>query len=177
MVKTNTKIFNVFYRFWYWSSNGIIADVVLHHFDLHFQGQTFSYYAFEIKIVQWQWMFPEDLPQLARSLPWSCSCFIIYALNNRCSVVVDNLYSRSWRLGPFHSELSNSLIKLYSNDRLISELNRLISEPNNHGNAESNNDDVEPPVPTICSSKLSLHVAKTESRQLLPTSASHISSM
>ena len=27
------------YRFWYLPSNGTIANVVLHHFDLHFQGQ------------------------------------------------------------------------------------------------------------------------------------------
>ena len=49
-----------------------IADVVLHHSDLHFQGQTFSCYAFPIKIVQWQWMSPADLPRLARPLPSSC---------------------------------------------------------------------------------------------------------
>ena len=40
----------------------------------HFQGKT-SFYAFAIKIVQWQWILPADLPRLARPTSWCCSCF------------------------------------------------------------------------------------------------------
>ena len=50
-MKAIAKIYNVFYRFLYLTSNDIIADVVLHQFDLHFQGQTFFSYSFAIKIV------------------------------------------------------------------------------------------------------------------------------
>ena len=49
----------VFYRFEYFLSNGTVAEVVLHNFYLHFQGQTFSCYVFAIKIVQSRWMSPQ----------------------------------------------------------------------------------------------------------------------
>ena len=37
------------YRIWYLPSNGTIANVVLHDFDLRFQGQTSSCYALAIE--------------------------------------------------------------------------------------------------------------------------------
>ena len=83
---------HVFYRFWYLLSNGATADVVLHHFDHHFQGQIFSCYAFVLKTVQWQWMSLTNLPRLARTPPWSCSC--LYKRNSgRCSVRCSAIYS------------------------------------------------------------------------------------
>ena len=40
-VKIGAEMCNVFYRLVYLSSNDNIADAVLHHVDLHVQGQTF----------------------------------------------------------------------------------------------------------------------------------------
>ena len=59
---------NFFDRFWYLPLNGAIADVALHHFDLNCQCQTFSCFALTMKIVQWQWTSPADLPRLAVEL-------------------------------------------------------------------------------------------------------------
>ena len=53
-----------FYSGWYSPSNGTIANVVLCDLDLHFQGKTFSYYAFALKKLQRQWMTPADLTRL-----------------------------------------------------------------------------------------------------------------
>ena len=47
--------------------NITIADVMCYHFDLHFQGQTFTLYAFAIKKFQLQWMSPADLTWLIRT--------------------------------------------------------------------------------------------------------------
>ena len=48
-----------FYRFWYLPRNDTNADVVIHHFDVHFQDPAFSFSAFAITIVQqWQLMSP-----------------------------------------------------------------------------------------------------------------------
>ena len=48
--------------------SGTVVDVVLHHSKLHVQGEKFSCYAFEIKIVQYKWMSPADLPRPAVKL-------------------------------------------------------------------------------------------------------------
>ena len=58
MVKAGAKMYNVFYIFLYLPSNATIADVVIHHFDLHFQGRSFSCYALALNIVQWQRISP-----------------------------------------------------------------------------------------------------------------------
>ena len=67
MAKANAK--NVqccfFYIVLYLPQNRTIADVVLRHFDLHFQGETFSCFAFAIEIEQRQWMSRTDLPRVA----------------------------------------------------------------------------------------------------------------
>ena len=61
-----------FYRGLYLPSNGTIAIGVLRDIGLHFQGQTFSCYAFVIKKTRRQRIFPAYLPRLARPAPWSC---------------------------------------------------------------------------------------------------------
>ena len=68
MVKASAKVCQVVYRFWHLASIGTFVVDVFHHFDLNFQGQTFSCYAFAIQIVQWQRMSPTDFRRLARPL-------------------------------------------------------------------------------------------------------------
>ena len=65
MVKASAKMCNVFYRFWRLPSIGIIECAVLLHYDLYFQSQAFSCFAFVVEIMQWQWMSPTDLLLLA----------------------------------------------------------------------------------------------------------------
>ena len=55
-----------FYRGCYLPSNGTIVNVVIHEFDLNFQGQTFFHYAFDIQNLRRLLMSPADLPRLAR---------------------------------------------------------------------------------------------------------------
>ena len=72
MVKAIAEFWNNFYIL---PSSDTIADVVLHHFQLHFQGQTFLCYSFAIEVVQWRWMSPQELARLVRPSSLSCACF------------------------------------------------------------------------------------------------------
>ena len=65
-----------FHRDWYLPANGIISNV-LHDLDLHIQGKSISCYDFR--------MSPADLPRLAPTSPWSCSCLTLH-FNYSCIV-------------------------------------------------------------------------------------------
>ena len=62
----------IFLWFSYFSSTNTVADVVLHNVVLHTRSNS-SCCAVAIKFLQRPWMFPTDLPQLARPSQWSCS--------------------------------------------------------------------------------------------------------
>ena len=74
IVKASTKMCNFFYRFWSLPFNGTIVDVAVRERGLHFQGQTFSSYAFQIKNGQRQWMSLANLPRFTLLPSCSCSC-------------------------------------------------------------------------------------------------------
>ena len=90
MVNAREK-FAFFHRFWYFllPSNGAITDVAPHHFDLHFQCQTFSCYAFAIKFVQSQLISPADLPPLAR--PPTVAFLLFHCVAVMYSYIIDSI--------------------------------------------------------------------------------------
>ena len=81
-----------FYGGWYLPTNSNIVNVVFCDLDLHFQGQTCSYYVFIIKKMRRQQMSPADLPRRGVALVAKSCFFYAYLLTDYIVYCFQALY-------------------------------------------------------------------------------------